>query len=440
MHKKNKNYWTFMLKCTNIELTVKRNKKQEGNKRMKGNVIVGQSGGPTAAINASLAGVYRTAKDRGANKVYGMLHGIQGLLKEKYIDLSDHIKTELDAELLKRTPAAFLGSCRYKLPEIHENREVYDKIFEILDKLDIEVFIYIGGNDSMDTVDKLSKYLNDKGITDITVVGAPKTIDNDLCGTDHCPGFGSAAKYIGTTFAELERDCHVYTTKAVTIVEVMGRDAGWLTAASCLARANGAKGPDFIYLCEVPFSIDTFLKDVKAKLEEQDAVIIAVSEGVKNKDGRYISEEVQSSAVDSFGHSYIAGAAKVLEDAVRNEIGCKVRSIELNLMQRCAAHLASATDIQESRILGKAACQYALEGAGGMMAAVIRTSDKPYATEFKALPVCDIANAIKSVPADYINDAGNDVTEKMVDYLTPLIQGEMNTVYENGIPKYIYLY
>lgn len=292
----------------------------------------------------------------------------------------------------------------------------------------------------MDTVDKLSKYLNDKGITDITVVGAPKTIDNDLCGTDHCPGFGSAAKYIGTTFAELERDCHVYTTKAVTIVEVMGRDAGWLTAASCLARANGAKGPDFIYLCEVPFSIDTFLKDVKAKLEEQDAVIIAVSEGVKNKDGRYISEEVQSSAVDSFGHSYIAGAAKVLEDAVRNEIGCKVRSIELNLMQRCAAHLASATDIQESRMLGKAACQYALEGAGGMMAAVIRTSDKPYATEFKALPVCDIANAIKSVPADYINDAGNDVTEKMVDYLTPLIQGEMNTVYENGIPKYIYLY
>ena len=179
---------------------------------------------------------------------------------------------------------------------------------------------------------------------------------------------------------------------------------------------------------------------MKAKLEEQDAVIIAVSEGVKNKDGRYISEEVQSSAVDSFGHSYIAGAAKVLEDAVRNEIGCKVRSIELNLMQRCAAHLASATDIQESRMLGKAACQYALEGAGGMMAAVIRTSDKPYATEFKALPVCDIANAIKSVPADYINDAGNDVTEKMVNYLAPLIQGETNTVYENGIPKYIYLY
>lgn len=407
---------------------------------MKKNAIVGQSGGPTAVINASLYGVVYEALNREdvIGTIYGMINGIEGFLNENMMDMKP-LEVSGELELIKTTPGSYLGSCRYKLPEDLTDA-VYPQLFEKFEKYNIGYFFYIGGNDSMDTVDKLSKYLNDKGITDITVVGAPKTIDNDLCGTDHCPGFGSAAKYIGTTFAELERDCHVYTTKAVTIVEVMGRDAGWLTAASCLARANGAKGPDFIYLCEVPFSIDTFLKDVKAKLEEQDAVIIAVSEGVKNKDGRYISEEVQSSAVDSFGHSYIAGAAKVLEDAVRNEIGCKVRSIELNLMQRCAAHLASATDIQESRMLGKAACQYALEGAGGMMAAVIRTSDKPYATEFKALPVCDIANAIKSVPADYINDAGNDVTEKMVDYLTPLIQGEMNTVYENGIPKYIYLY
>lgn len=407
---------------------------------MKKNAIVGQSGGPTAVINASLYGVVYEALNREdvIGTIYGMINGIEGFLNENLMDMKP-LEANGELELIKTTPGSYLGSCRYKLPEDLTDA-VYPQLFEKFEKYNIGYFFYIGGNDSMDTVDKLSKYLNDKGITDITVVGAPKTIDNDLCGTDHCPGFGSAAKYIGTTFAELERDCHVYTTKAVTIVEVMGRDAGWLTAASCLARANGAKGPDFIYLCEVPFSIDTFLKDVKAKLEEQDAVIIAVSEGVKNKDGRYISEEVQSSAVDSFGHSYIAGAAKVLEDAVRNEIGCKVRSIELNLMQRCAAHLASATDIQESRMLGKAACQYALEGAGGMMAAVIRTSDKPYATEFKALPVCDIANAIKSVPADYINDAGNDVTEKMVDYLTPLIQGEMNTVYENGIPKYIYLY
>ena len=407
---------------------------------MKKNAIVGQSGGPTAVINASLYGVVYEALNREdvIGTIYGMINGIEGFLNENMMDMKP-LEVNGELELIKTTPGSYLGSCRYKLPEDLTDA-VYPQLFEKFEKYNIGYFFYIGGNDSMDTVDKLSKYLNDKGITDITVVGAPKTIDNDLCGTDHCPGFGSAAKYIGTTFAELERDCHVYTTKAVTIVEVMGRDAGWLTAASCLARANGAKGPDFIYLCEVPFSIDTFLKDVKAKLEEQDAVIIAVSEGVKNKDGRYISEEVRSSAVDSFGHSYIAGAAKVLEDAVRNEIGCKVRSIELNLMQRCAALLASATDIQESRMLGKTACQYALEGAGGMMAAVIRTSDKPYATEFKALPVCDIANAIKSVPADYINNAGNDVTEKMVDYLTPLIQGEMNTVYENGIPKYIYLY
>lgn len=404
------------------------------------NLIVGQSGGPTAVINSSLYGVVSEGMrhPEAIEHVYGMINGIEGFLNGTVLDFAEALPGEkLDG--LKVTPGAYLGSCRYKLPESLED-PVYPRLFKKFEEMNIGWFFYIGGNDSMDTVDKLSKYLNAKGITDITVVGAPKTIDNDLCGTDHCPGFGSAAKYIGTTFAELERDCHVYATKAVTIVEVMGRDAGWLTAASCLSRANGAKGPDFIYLCEVPFSIDTFLKDVKAKLEEQDAVIIAVSEGVKNKDGRYISEEVQSSAVDSFGHSYIAGAAKVLEDAVRNEIGCKVRSIELNLMQRCAAHLASATDIQESRMLGKTACQYALGGATGMMAAVIRTSDKPYATEFKALPVCDIANAIKSVPADYINDAGNDVTEKMVDYLTPLIQGEMNTVYENGIPKYIYLY
>ena len=407
---------------------------------MKKNAIVGQSGGPTAVINASLYGVVYEALNREdvIGTIYGMINGIEGFLNENMMDMKP-LEVNGELELIKTKPGSYLGSCRYKLPEDLTDA-VYPQLFEKFEKYNIGYFFYIGGNDSMDTVDKLSKYLSDKGITDITVVGAPKTIDNDLCGTDHCPGFGSAAKYIGTTFAELERDCHVYTTKAVTIVEVMGRDAGWLTAASCLARANGAKGPDFIYLCEVPFSIDTFLKDVKAKLEEQDAVIIAVSEGVKNKDGRYISEEVQSSAVDSFGHSYIAGAAKVLEDAVRNEIGCKVRSIELNLMQRCAAHLASATDIQESRMLGKAACQYALEGAGGMMAAVIRTSDNRYATEFKALPVCNIANAIKSVPADYINDAGNDVTEKMVEYLTPLIQGEMNTVYENGIPKYIYLY
>ena len=392
------------------------------------------SGGDCPGLNATLRGVAKALYHRMGDKVeiVGIMNGYDGLINGNFREMSPD-----EFSGILTVGGTILGTKRtpFKKMRVVEEDKV-DKVAAMKKNYraaKLDCLLCLGGNGTHKTANLLSQ-------EGLNIIGLPKTIDNDLCGTDHCPGFGSAAKYIGTTFAELERDCHVYATKAVTIVEVMGRDAGWLTAASCLARANGAKGPDFIYLCEVPFSIDTFLKDVKAKLEEQDAVIIAVSEGVKNKDGRYISEEVQSSAVDSFGHSYIAGAAKVLEDAVRNEIGCKVRSIELNLMQRCAAHLASATDIQESRMLGKAACQYALEGAGGMMAAVIRTSDKPYATEFKALPVCDIANAIKSVPADYISDAGNDVTEKMVDYLTPLIQGEMNTVYENGIPKYIYLY
>ena len=307
MHKKSKNYWTFMLKCTNIELTVKRNKKQEGNKRMKGNVIVGQSGGPTAAINASLAGVYRTAKDRGANKVYGMLHGIQGLLKEKYIDLSDHIKTELDAELLKRTPAAFLGSCRYKLPEIHENREVYDKIFEILDKLDIEVFIYIGGNDSMDTIKKLSDYAIIFGHA-IRFIGCPKTIDNDLALTDHTPGYGSAAQYIGTSMKEIIRDsfCLEYEKGVVSIVEIMGRNAGWLTGAAALSKGEDCEGPDLIYLPELPFDLQLFGEKIKQLLQEKTSIVVAVSEGIRTEDGTYVCELGNSiDFVDAFGQAVI---------------------------------------------------------------------------------------------------------------------------------------
>lgn len=271
-------------------------------------------------------------------------------------------------------------------------------------------------------------------------MGAPKTIDNDLVGTDHCPGFGSAAKYIGTTFAELERDCHVYDTKAVTIVEVMGRNAGWLTAASALARNNGGPGPNLIYLCEPEFSVEGFLRDVKKELESHDSVLVAISEGIKDANGVYVSEQVQSGAVDTFGHSYIAGSARVLEDAVRTEIGCKVRSIELNLMQRCASHIASAVDIQESRMLGMTACQMALEGKSGLMAAVERVSDAPYEVRFVGVPVSQVSNQEKKVPRDFINEAGNDVTEKMMAYLNPLIQGEAPVIYENGIPKHVSLY
>ena len=405
------------------------------------NLLVTQSGGPTAAINATVAGVIAAAmSSREVDGIWGAVNGIKGVLEERFVDLRNKITGTNELDILCQTPAAALGSCRFKLKSSEEDSSQLEEIIRIFRKNGIAYFIYAGGNDSMDTVDKLSAYCRENHIDDIMIVGAPKTIDNDLVGTDHCPGFGSAAKYIGTTFAELERDCHVYDTKAVTIVEVMGRNAGWLTAASALARNNGGKGPNLIYLCEPAFSVETFVEDVKNELRDNDSVLVAISEGIKDKNGVYISESVQSGAVDTFGHSYIAGSARVLEDAVRREIGCKVRSIELNLMQRCAAHIASATDIQESRMLGMTACQLALEGKSGLMAAVERISDKPYQVRFTGIPVSQVSNQEKKVPADYINEAGNDVTEKMMDYLKPLIQGEAHVVYENGIPKHLELY
>ena len=405
------------------------------------NLLVAQSGGPTAAINATVAGVIAAAmSSREVDGIWGAVNGIKGVLEERFVDLRNKITGTNELDILCQTPAAALGSCRFKLKSSEEDSSQLEEIIRIFRKNGIAYFIYAGGNDSMDTVDKLSAYCRENHIDDIMIVGAPKTIDNDLVGTDHCPGFGSAAKYIGTTFAELERDCHVYDTKAVTIVEVMGRNAGWLTAASALARNNGGKGPNLIYLCEPAFSVETFVEDVKNELRDNDSVLVAISEGIKDKNGVYISESVQSGAVDTFGHSYIAGSARVLEDAVRREIGCKVRSIELNLMQRCAAHIASATDIQESRMLGMTACQLALEGKSGLMAAVERISDKPYQVRFTGIPVSQVSNQEKKVPSDYINEAGNDVTEKMMDYLKPLIQGEAHVVYENGIPKHLELY
>ena len=405
------------------------------------NLLVAQSGGPTAAINATVAGVVSCAVLSGkVDHIYGAVNGIEGVLAEKFVDLGTKLDSAEKISLLMQTPAAALGSCRYKLGDPKENPEDFEKILRIFRRHEISYFIYIGGNDSMDTVDKLAAYCKEHEIEDIHVMGAPKTIDNDLVGTDHCPGFGSAAKYIATTFSELERDCHVYDTKAVTIVEVMGRNAGWLTAASALARNNGAEGPSLIYLCEPAFSVESFLADVKGKLEKQDSVLVAISEGIKDKDGVYISEQVQSGAVDNFGHSYIAGSARVLEDIVRREIGCKVRSIELNLMQRCASHIASKTDIQESKMLGMTACRCALQGKSGLMASVERISSHPYQVRYTAVPVCEVSNQEKKVPADYINEAGNDVTEKMMEYLKPLIHGETEVIYENGIPKHLYLY
>ena len=321
------------------------------------NCIVAQSGGPTVAINASLAGVIAGVKSSEKYDIcYGAVNGILGILNENYLNLSDIFADEANLEKLKTTPAMYLGSCRHKLPDYKDDDSPYVYIFPQFDKLSIKAFFYIGGNDSMDTVDKMSKYCKENGVDDVFVVGAPKTIDNDLVETDHCPGFGSAAKYLAATFAELERDCHVYEKKAVTIVEVMGRNAGWLTAASALSRVNGGEGPSLIYLFEPVFDTEQFLKDVQEKLEQKDSVLVAISEGIHDSEGRYVSEQVQSDAQDQFGHSYIAGSAKVLEELVRDRIGCKVRAIELNLMQRCAAHLASATDLEESRMLGMKAC------------------------------------------------------------------------------------
>ena len=407
---------------------------------MKGNVIVGQSGGPTAAINSSLAGVYRTAKDRGAKKVYGMLHGVQGLLQERYIDLSEHIKTELDAELLKRTPAAFLGSCRYKLPEIHEEKAVYEKIFKILDKLDIEAFIYIGGNDSMDTIKKLSDYAIITGHP-TRFVGCPKTIDNDLALTDHTPGYGSAAKYIGTSLKEIIRDgfCLEYPKGLVTIVEIMGRNAGWLTGAAALSQGEDCDGPDLIYLPEITFDLHQFSDKVKQLLEKKPSVVVAVSEGIRTGDGNYVCELGSSvDFVDAFGHKQLSGTASYLASFIAGEIGCKTRAIELSTLQRSASHAASRVDILEAYQVGGAAVKAADEGDSGKMVVLQRLSDDPYQCGTEVKDVHKIANDEKLVPREWVNEEGTYVTDEFVAYVRPLIQGDVSPVMVDGIPRHLF--
>ena len=317
---------------------------------MKGNILVGQSGRPTAVINSSLAGVFKTAMERGYNQVYGMRYGIQGFLDEQYICLSDYIKNEMDLELLKRTPSAFLGTCRYKLPEIHEDRAVYERIFELLDKLDIEVFVYIGGNDSMDTIRKLFDYSLLTGARQ-KFVGCPKTIDNDLAITDHTPGFGSAAKYIATSTKEVIYDANgfSYKKKNVTILEIMGRNAGWLTGASALAQSEDCDGPDAIYLPELAFDVDKFIAKCKNLLKKKNSVVVCVSEGIHTEDGKYVMELGESADfVDAFGHKQLTGTARVLCDMLSREVGCKTRAIELSTLQRAASHCASRVDILEA--------------------------------------------------------------------------------------------
>ncbi len=407
----------------------------------KRNIIVGQSGGPTSVINSSLAGVYKTAKERGFHKVYGMLHGIQGLLDEQYVDLSTQIHSNLDLELLKRTPSAFLGSCRFKLPDIHKNPEIYQRIFEILNKLNIEVFIYIGGNDSMDTIKKLSDYAIIHGHTQ-KFLGVPKTIDNDLALTDHTPGFGSAAKYIATSTKEVIRDALGlnYKKTSITILEIMGRNAGWLTGATALATTEECDGPDLIYLPEVVFDMDKFVKKVREILKKKDSVIIAVSEGIKLADGRYVCElSGGSDYVDAFGHKQLQGTAAYLAGFLAQEIGCKTRSIEFSTLQRSASHMASRTDIDEAFMVGGAAVKAADEGDTGKMVVIDRLSDDPYMSTAGIYDVHRIANNEKVVPREWINKEGNYVTEEFIDYVKPLIQGDYAPFMVNGLPQHLVL-
>ena len=397
------------------------------------NAIVGQSGGPTAAINASLAGVIKkTCETEKIGKIFGMLNGISGMMEERIVDLSSLGSDEDKLSLLSKTPASFLGSCRFKLPE--EDSPIYDRIFDVLEKYQIRYFFYIGGNDSMDTVLKLSEYGRKIG-SDVRIIGIPKTIDNDLCETDHTPGFGSAAKYIASSVLEIAHDTFIYAVKSVTIIEIMGRDAGWLTAAAALARNGYNSAPHLIYLPEVPFDTDDFLLDVKRMLFERNNVIIAVSEGIRDASGNYISASEKS--VDTFGHSQLSGAGKTLEFLVKEKLGVKVRSIEVNVLQRCAAHLASKTDLMESVELGKKAVALSEEGVTASMVTMNRVSDDPYTIEYGYAEIKNIANEAKSVPTEWINAAGNDVTQELIDYLTPLIQGESNVTYENGLPVYM---
>lgn len=406
---------------------------------MAKNLLVGQSGGPSAAINASLMGVLAEGlASPGIDKVYGAVNGIAGVLDGRLKEL-DMLRDGRQQQLLKHTPAMALGSCRYKLPLVEEHPEVYQQLERVFAQYEIGYFFYIGGNDSMDTVDKLSRYFGQKG-SDIRIIGVPKTIDNDLVGTDHTPGFGSAAKYLAVTVDEIIRDTSIYPVKSVTILEIMGRDSGWLTLAAALPRLLGGAKPDIAALPEDPFDENAFLERITALFETTDNVVAVVSEGLRDAEGQYVGAAAQSGATDSFGHQYLAGTGKYLETLVRERIGCKVRSIEVNLMQRCAAHLASATDLDEAEQIGREAVRRALGGETGRMMAFQRTSDAPYAVTVKSLPVSEVANEARMVPPQMRNVEDPVCRETARRYLLPLIQGETTQERdENGMPRFFIL-
>ena len=403
--------------------------------QLKGACIIGQSGGPTSVINASAYGAIKTALESDCiTKVLGARHGIKGVLDDDLIDMGKEDPKEL--ELMKYTPSSALGSCRYKLKDPDEDDTDYKRILEIFKKYDVRYFFYNGGNDSMDTCNKISKYMLKNGY-DCRVMGIPKTIDNDLAGTDHCPGFASAAKYIATSVMEVYCDAHVYDTGMITIIECMGRHAGWLTAAAALAGVKGC-GPDLIYLPEVDFDLDDFTAKVKAIYEKNKNCIVAVSEGIHDKDGTFIAEYANKNmAKDSFGHAQLGGLAAFLANHVKQATGAKVRGIELSLLQRCAAHCASKTDIEESFMSGKAAVDNAVAGVTDKMVGFEREMvNGKYACKVKLFDLNIVANTEKKVPREWINAAGDGIEQGFIDYALPLIQGETKMQKENSLPRF----
>ena len=406
---------------------------------MAKNVIIGQSGGPTAVINSSLAGVYKAACSLGADKVYGMKYGIEGLLKEEMLELNVLLDDRMSIELLKRTPSSYLGSCRYKLPDPDVDSAPFIKLFTLFDKYDICAVFYIGGNDSMDTIGKLAEY-GERIQSDIRFMGVPKTIDNDLMVTDHTPGYGSAAKYIGVVMKEIIRDATVYGTKYVTVVEIMGRNAGWLTAAAALAKSDDCEGVDMICLPEVPFNVEHFIEKVRVMQEKKPSIVIAVSEGVKLEDGRYVCELADDvHAVDAFGHKALTGTARYLANVVARNLDTKTRCIELSTLQRCAGHLTSRTDITEAYQVGGAAAKAAFEGVTGQMVALKRISNSPYQCTTELHPISEVANLEKKVPLSWMNANHTQMTDEFLAYARPLIQAELTPLYIAGLPHHIYM-
>ena len=399
----------------------------------KKNMIIGQSGGPTAVINSSLAGAISCAfAQEKIGTVYGMINGIEGFFNEHLIDLNSVFENKpYMMNSLKHSPAMYLGSCRYKLSG---SQEEFEKAFELLEKYNIGYFFYIGGNDSMDTVKQMSEYAK-KINSDVRFVGIPKTIDNDLVGIDHSPGFGSAAKYIASCVREVAYDTTIYNIKSIHIIEAMGRDAGWIAGSAALAKEGTALAPHLIYLPEVAFSTEQFLKDVNNMLEKYNSVIVVVSEGIRDKNGNYISAE--GSNTDKFGHIMLSGVGAYLKSVIENKIGCKVRALEPGVLQRSAAHIASHTDMNEAFSLGEVAVKAAVDGQTGVFSTIKRTSDSPYCVEYGTEDVKVVANAVKTVPREWINAEGNYVTEEFLNYVRPLVVGIPQVPYRNGLPDYI---